>query len=97
MTRPASLGPPGRAFEAVGDGGPRDMVVADHSACGAVGTEPGLRATRDPTFHGAFTGLEAQLDDPVPNPCIVSGYATWFTSRPCPWVGTCLDAIPEQG
>jgi len=28
MTLPASLEPPGRAFEAVGNGGPRDMVIA---------------------------------------------------------------------
>ena len=46
MTRPASLEPPGRAFETVGDGGPRDMVATAFTG----GTEPGLRVARGPYF-----------------------------------------------
>jgi len=64
MTWPASPVPPGRAFEAVGDGGPRDMVTADPP--GSV-TEPGLRATRDPSFFGPGLPQSIRTGEPFPH------------------------------
>ncbi len=59
MTLPASLEPSGRAFEVVGDGDPRDMVVTLPSGSA---TEPGLQGDWGSHYSPEFLGSNRWFD-----------------------------------